>query len=119
MDRLFEHVAEKAERAIDDPDARCQYCERAYVPVFGYPGVIVDPSRAANPELAARFPDCPAAKGLDPLSLVKYVADRPGHDRRYAINASKAARELGYEPKVGLDEGLRLAYDWYKQNGYL
>ena len=31
----------------------------------------------------------------------------------------KARRELGYEPKVGLDEGLRLAYDWYKQNGYL
>lgn len=57
MDRLFEHVAEGAELTIDDPDALCQYCERAGVPVFGYPGVILDPSRAANPELARTDPD--------------------------------------------------------------
>jgi len=71
---------------------------------------------AANPELAARFPDCPAAKGLDPLSLVKYVADRPGHDRRYAINATKAARELGYEPIESLASGLEKTVRWYLEN---
>lgn len=57
MDRLFEHVAKDAERAIDDPDARCQHCERTGVPVFRYPGVIVDPSFAADPELAATDPE--------------------------------------------------------------
>lgn len=48
--------------------------------------------------------------------MVEYVKDRPGHDRRYAIDASKLKRELGWEAKVGLKEGLEKTIRWYKEN---
>lgn len=51
-----------------------------------------------------------------PASLKKFVADRPGHDRRYAIDYSKLQRELGYEPSVTFEEGLRKTIDWYRDN---
>lgn len=51
-----------------------------------------------------------------PAELKKFVADRPGHDRRYAIDYAKLQRELGYEPSVTFEEGLRQTIDWYKQN---
>lgn len=49
-----------------------------------------------------------------PKSLIKYVADRPGHDRRYAIDCSKAERELGWSPQVTFEKGLKDTIDWYK-----
>jgi dTDP-glucose 4,6-dehydratase len=51
-----------------------------------------------------------------PDSLIKYVADRPGHDRRYAIDCAKAERELGWRPRVSFDEGLAQTIDWYAAN---
>ena len=51
-----------------------------------------------------------------PRSLIKYVADRPGHDHRYAIDATKAKRELGWEPKVAFRDGLKQTIDWYLAN---
>lgn len=48
--------------------------------------------------------------------LVTFVADRPGHDRRYAVDASKARRELGWEPKHSLDPSLRATVRWYLDN---
>jgi len=48
--------------------------------------------------------------------LITYVKDRPGHDRRYAIDASKISRELGWKPSVTFEEGLSLTIDWYLQN---
>lgn len=51
-----------------------------------------------------------------PQSLIKYVANRPGHDHRYAIDASKAKRELGWEPLVAFRDGLRKTIDWYLAN---
>lgn len=48
--------------------------------------------------------------------LITFVADRPGHDLRYAIDASKIKRELGWEPSVTLDQGLRTTVDWYLEN---
>lgn len=47
---------------------------------------------------------------------IEFVKDRPGHDRRYAIDWSKAKSELGYEPRFGLDEYLRKTVEWYKNN---
>jgi len=47
---------------------------------------------------------------------IEHVADRLGHDLRYAIDYSKAARELGFEPKISLDEGLSATISWYKNN---
>lgn len=48
--------------------------------------------------------------------LIKFVKDRPGHDRRYAIDASKIREELGWEPQVAPKEGLRLTAAWYLEN---
>jgi len=44
------------------------------------------------------------------------VKDRPGHDRRYAIDASKLMQELGWQPEVQAGEGLRLTAMWYLEN---
>jgi dTDP-glucose 4,6-dehydratase len=48
--------------------------------------------------------------------LITYVKDRPGHDLRYAIDASKIKRELGWEPSVTFEEGLAKTIDWYLDN---
>ncbi len=48
--------------------------------------------------------------------LISYVKDRPGHDRRYAIDASKINRELGWKPSVTFEEGLSETIDWYLAN---
>jgi dTDP-glucose 4,6-dehydratase len=50
-----------------------------------------------------------------PQELISYVKDRPGHDRRYAVNASKVRRELGWQPIIGLEAGLRSTIDWYRR----
>jgi dTDP-glucose 4,6-dehydratase len=49
-------------------------------------------------------------------ALITYVKDRPGHDRRYAIDAAKIQRELGWTPSVTFEEGLSQTIDWYLQN---
>ncbi len=51
-----------------------------------------------------------------PKSLIKHVTDRPGHDRRYAIDASKIMNELGWEPSVSFEDGLFKTIDWYLKN---
>ncbi|MCL4109905.1 UNVERIFIED_CONTAM: hypothetical protein GTU68_003273 [Idotea baltica] len=51
-----------------------------------------------------------------PESLIHYVEDRLGHDRRYAIDYSKATRELGWEPTVTFEQGLEETIDWYLAN---
>lgn len=51
-----------------------------------------------------------------PRTLIKYVQDRPGHDRRYAIDCSKAERELGWSPQVKFEDGLRETIAWYAAN---
>ncbi|MBI4820677.1 MAG: dTDP-glucose 4,6-dehydratase [Deltaproteobacteria bacterium] len=49
-------------------------------------------------------------------TLIRYVQDRPGHDRRYAIDATQLRTELGWAPKVTFDQGLRSTIDWYVAN---
>ncbi len=61
-------------------------------------------------ELAAR------ADGNGYRSLITYVADRPGHDRRYAIAASKIERELGWKPAETFETGIRKTVEWYLEN---
>ena len=52
----------------------------------------------------------------DSAKLITFVKDRAGHDRRYAIDASKLNRELGWKPSVTFEEGLEKTLDWYLQN---
>ena len=51
-----------------------------------------------------------------PQTLIKYVADRPGHDLRYAIDCAKAETELGWKPQHNFRDGLRETIDWYLAN---
>ncbi|GIV52125.1 MAG: dTDP-glucose 4,6-dehydratase [Candidatus Kapaibacterium sp.] len=51
-----------------------------------------------------------------PESLIEYVTDRPGHDRRYAIDCSKAERELAWRPHVTFEDGLAETIAWYQNN---
>ncbi|WP_071393488.1 dTDP-glucose 4,6-dehydratase [Bacillus tuaregi] len=56
-------------------------------------------------------------KQLDkPESLIKFVKDRPGHDRRYAIDATKLRTELGWEPKYTFETGIKQTIEWYLNN---
>ena len=58
----------------------------------------------------------PRADGKPRASQVEFVRDRPGHDRRYAIDAGKIAGELGWTPSVSFDEGIARTVDWYLAN---
>ncbi len=51
-----------------------------------------------------------------PESLVRFVKDRPGHDRRYALDTAKIARELGWYPQCSFEEGIRHTIAWYRQH---
>jgi dTDP-glucose 4,6-dehydratase len=51
-----------------------------------------------------------------PESLIQYVVDRPGHDRRYALDSGKIEKELGWQPQHSLDAGLRDTINWYRAN---
>lgn len=51
-----------------------------------------------------------------PESLISFVKDRPGHDRRYAIDSSKMQRELGWKPSFTFEQGINATVDWYVQN---
>ncbi len=56
-----------------------------------------------------------AAVGAGP-EMIRYVKDRPGHDRRYAIDSTKIATQLGWRPQVGFEEGLKDTIEWYRRN---
>jgi len=51
-----------------------------------------------------------------PETLIRYVADRPGHDRRYAIDSTKLKRELGFSPKTDFTHGMEETVKWYRDN---
>ena len=54
--------------------------------------------------------------GASYSELVEFVTDRPGHDRRYAIDASKIRRELGWRPGYDFNRGMSATVDWYLEN---
>lgn len=51
-----------------------------------------------------------------PESLIEYVTDRPGHDRRYALSSAKLMQETGWRPEMDFESGLARTIDWYKRN---
>jgi dTDP-glucose 4,6-dehydratase len=55
----------------------------------------------------------PRCDGRSYSEQIEFVKDRPGHDRRYAIDASKIRRELGWSPEENFDSGIRKTIQWY------
>ena len=73
----------------------------------------IDLVRAICSRMDEQVPDSPHRPHEN---LIEFVADRPGHDRRYAIDSSHLRRELGWRPSVDLREGLDLTVRWYLEN---
>lgn len=89
---------------VDNINLVQQLCSRA------------DAACRASQHARARFPDSPSATGSPASTLITYVKDRPGHDRRYAIDCGKIERLLGYRAEISLDQGLNDTIGWYIQN---
>lgn len=77
---------------------------------------LMNESFQTRPELKERFPKATAAINRDAKSLITFVTDRPGHDRRYAIDPTKANNELGYTPKESFETGIKKTVAWYLDN---
>jgi dTDP-glucose 4,6-dehydratase len=74
---------------------------------------LVDDTIRADATLASRFPQSPASRGVSSSLLITFVTDRPGHDRRYAIDAAKIERDLGFVPTETFESGIRRTIRWY------
>jgi dTDP-glucose 4,6-dehydratase len=76
---------------------------------------LLDEALEKRPELRTKH----LTSDLRPLtseSLITFVTDRPGHDLRYAIDATKIKNELGWEPKQDHESGFRKTVEWYLEN---
>jgi dTDP-glucose 4,6-dehydratase len=74
---------------------------------------LVDQELRANPDYLRQYPASPVFHGRQASELITHVRDRQGHDRRYAINYSKATGGLGYKPSRDLRAGLASTVQWY------
>jgi dTDP-glucose 4,6-dehydratase len=81
-------------------------------------GGLNQPSNLSIVQTICRLLDelVPDSKHRPHENLITYVKDRPGHDRRYAMDATKIKRELGWSPKYTLETGLRKTVEWYLSN---
>jgi dTDP-glucose 4,6-dehydratase len=77
---------------------------------------LVNKAFADNAELKTRFPQATKAANGESESLITYVTDRAGHDRRYAIDATKSTQELSYVPVESFQSGIEKTLDWYLDN---
>ena len=80
--------------------------------ITGGAGLISGNNEKTNTEIARTI----LPKLGKPESLIRYVQDRPGHDKRYAIDASKMKRELGWEPLYTFETGIEQTIQWYLAN---
>ncbi|GLR70882.1 dTDP-glucose 4,6-dehydratase [Agaribacter marinus] len=76
----------------------------------------VDAAFTKTPTLIDKYPLAQKASVGQSSSLITYVTDRAGHDRRYAIDATKSTNELAYKPKETFESGIDKTIDWYLQN---
>lgn len=79
------------------------------------------PGEVYNIGTAVRFSNLELVRSIlrlldKPASLIQFVADRPGHDFRYALDCAKARRELGWEPSISFESGLAQTLAWYREN---
>ena len=76
----------------------------------------VDKRMDSDESLRSKYPASPMAQGMGSSSLITYVEDRRGHDRRYAINPDKAFEDLGYKPRETFETGIAKTIDWFFEN---
>ncbi len=86
-------------------------CERKNIEIVKLICSAVDELAAFDAGLSAEYPFKGSRSGL-----ITFVKDRPGHDRRYAIDCSKVERELGWTPEVDFEAGIRRTIEWYIAN---
>jgi dTDP-glucose 4,6-dehydratase len=86
------------------------------IAVVGMMCDLVDAACASQPQLAARFPRSAAAHGKSSRSLMQHVRDRPGHDRRYAVDSGKIRQRLKFSAATSLAAGLAQTVRWYLDN---
>ena len=91
-------------------------CERNNISIVREICSLIDRRFAGEPGLADIYKECPAASGVPTESLVTFVKDRPGHDWRYAIDASKIEGELKFAPQEDFGSGLERTLDWVLSN---
>jgi dTDP-glucose 4,6-dehydratase len=77
---------------------------------------IMDEFFCSDSGLKSLFPHCPVSRGGRCANLITFVKDRPGHDRRYAIDCGKLEIELNVRPQVDLTAGLERTVDWFLKN---
>ncbi|WP_334078989.1 dTDP-glucose 4,6-dehydratase [Microbulbifer sp. M83] len=77
---------------------------------------LMDEAFMADNSLASKYPEAISAAAGKSCELVQFVTDRPGHDRRYAIDARKSRKELGYKPWESFESGIRKTVSWYLSN---
>ena len=79
----------------------------------------LDAWNGASPQFVARIAlSAREGRAGESAKLITYVKDRPGHDLRYAIDAAKLNKELGWKPSVTFEEGLERTVDWYLDNAW-
>jgi dTDP-glucose 4,6-dehydratase len=77
---------------------------------------MIDEAFESDPDLRSRYPECPASRGISIGNLKAFIKDRPGHDRRYAIDDRKICDELGYHANTKFASGLPRTLIWYLES---
>jgi dTDP-glucose 4,6-dehydratase len=77
---------------------------------------LMDERFAGNAVLGEKYPEAKAAKAGRSADLITFVKDRPGHDRRYAIDAARSREILGYTPQESFETGIQKTVQWYLDN---
>jgi dTDP-glucose 4,6-dehydratase len=91
-------------------------CERTNLELVRQLCNLVDDAFSEDPELGTSFPEAAPVRGQRSTDSISFVEDRPGHDRRYAIDASKARDRLGWTPTATFEAGLEGTLTWYLAN---
>ncbi len=91
-------------------------CERDNISIVKEICSLIDQRFGNDSELSAVYKECPAASGKSTDSLITFVKDRPGHDWRYAIDASKIESELEFAPQEIFESGLTKTLAWLLEN---
>lgn len=83
------------------------------IDIVNYICQAIDQAFASDSSLQQRYPEAVSAIAGQSARLITYVKDRPGHDRRYAIDARKSSEELGYRPLESFQSGIEKTLNWY------